>query len=179
MEPRRGENQTPQSSSRWLQVLSLDQFIYSVHFYWASIVCSVLGTGDMVGNQRLHFFSRELAFKWVYRQQLIVLYTMSSETQWLSSQLASYSGWVDTGAGLINPEKTSSLEKILTLWDSGFGGNKKKGRWTYDSSHIQRQQSRMEWGQIIKNRWNKVSAWADGILMPFLRPPPLFYNPSE
>jgi len=38
MEPSYGENQIPQSSSRSLQVLSLDQFIYSVHFYCASIV---------------------------------------------------------------------------------------------------------------------------------------------
>lgn len=95
--------------------------------------------------------------------------TMSSETEWLSSQLACYSGWVDTGAGLINPEETSSLEKILTLWDSGFGGNKKRHR-TYASFHIQRQQSRMERGQIVTNHWNNVSAWADLILIPFSAP---------
>lgn len=27
---------------------------------------------------------------------------------------------------LIDPEKMPSLEKILTLWDGGFGGDKKK-----------------------------------------------------
>lgn len=91
---------------------------------------------------------------------------MSSETEWLSSQLACYSGWVDTGAGLINPEETSSLEKILMLWDSGFGGNK-RGHRTYASFHIQRQQSRMERGQIVTNHWNNVSARADLVLISF------------